>query len=91
MHNLYLGTAKHMMKNVWLNDKNEFLSDEDFERIQELVDSMTVPQDIGCIPGKIACSFSGLYSRSVEKLDRNGVITMPLSLKTKGSIVLVDH
>ena len=68
-HNLYLGTAKHMMKNVWLNDKNEFLSDEDFERIQELVDSMTVPQDIGCIPGKIACSFSGLYSRSVEKLD----------------------
>lgn len=43
MHNLYLGTAKHMMKNVWLNDKNEFLSDEDFERIQELVDSMTVP------------------------------------------------
>lgn len=33
MHNLYLGTAKHMMK-------NEFLSDEDFERIQELADSM---------------------------------------------------
>ena len=69
MHNLYLGTDKHMMKNVWLNDKNEFLSDEDFERIQELVDSMTVPQDIGRIPGKIACSFSSFYSRSVEKLD----------------------
>ena len=59
MHNLYLGTAKHMVKNVRLKDKNEFLSDEDFERIQELVDSMTVPQDIGRIPGKIACSFSG--------------------------------
>ena len=58
--NLYLGTDKHMMKNVWLNDKNEFLSDEDFERIQELVDSMTVPQDIGRIPGKIVCSFSSL-------------------------------
>lgn len=43
MHNLYLGTAKHMMKNVWLNENNEFLSDEDFQRIQELVDSMTVP------------------------------------------------
>ena len=69
MHNLYLGTDKHMMKNVWLNDKNEFLSDEDFERIQELVDSMTVPQDIERIPGKIACSFSSFYSRSVEKLD----------------------
>ncbi|XP_068716184.1 uncharacterized protein [Montipora foliosa] len=59
MHNLYLGTAKHMMKNVWLNEKNDFISDEDFQRIQELVDSMTVPQDIGCIPGKISCSFSG--------------------------------
>ena len=59
MHNLYLGTAKHMMKNVWLKERNEFISDEDFERIQELVDSMTVPQDIGRIPGKISCSFSG--------------------------------
>ena len=59
MHNLYLGTAKHMMKNVWLNENNDFISDEDFQRIQELVDSMTVPQDIGRIPGKISCSFSG--------------------------------
>lgn len=47
MHNLYLGSAKHIMKNVWLNEKNDFISDEDFQRIQELVDSMTVPQDIG--------------------------------------------
>ena len=59
MHNLYLGTAKHIMKNVWLNEKNDFISDEDFQRIQELVDGMTVPQDIGRIPGKIANSFSG--------------------------------
>ena len=50
MHNLYLGTAKHMMKNVWLNEKSDFISDEDFQRIQQLVDSMTVPQDIGRIP-----------------------------------------
>lgn len=57
MHNLYLGTAKHIMKNVWLNEKNDFISDEDFQRIQELVDGMTVPQDIGRIPGKIANSF----------------------------------
>lgn len=59
MHNLYLGTAKHMMKNVWLDEKNDFIDDDDFQRIQELVDSMTVPQDIGRIPGKISCSFSG--------------------------------
>lgn len=59
MHNLYLGTAKHMMKNVWLKERNDFISDEDFEGIQELADSMTVPQDIGRIPGEISCSFSG--------------------------------
>ena len=47
MHNLYLGTAKHMMKNLWLNEK-------DFQRIQDMVESMTVPQDIGRIPGKIS-------------------------------------
>jgi len=35
------------------------MSDEDFQRIQELVDLMTVPQDIGRIPRKISCSFSG--------------------------------
>ena len=43
-----------MMKNVWLNEKSDFISDEDFQRIQQLVDSMTVPQDIGRIPGKIS-------------------------------------
>ena len=64
MHNLYLGTAKHMMKNVWLTERNDFISDEDFERIQELVDSMTVPQDIGRIPGKISCSFQDLLQTS---------------------------
>ena len=58
MHNLYLGTAKLMMKNVQLNEKNDLISDEVFQRIQELVDSMTVPQDIGCILRRISCSFS---------------------------------
>ena len=51
MHNLYLGAAKHMMKNVWLNEKSDFISDEDFQSIQEVVDSMTVPQDIGRFSG----------------------------------------
>ena len=42
-----------------MNEKNGFLSDEHFQRIQELVDFITVPQDIGRIPGKILSSFSG--------------------------------
>ena len=61
MHNLYLGTAKHMMKNVWLDEKNDFIDDDDFQRIQELVDSMTVPQDIGRIPGINLMQFFRIY------------------------------
>ena len=64
MHNLYLGTAKHMMKNLWLKERNDFISDEDFERIQELVDSMTVLQDIGRIPGKFLAAFQDLLQTS---------------------------
>ena len=55
--------------NMWLNEKNEFLRDEDFQRIKELVDSMTVPQDIGRIPGKISSKFLRIHSRSMEKLE----------------------
>jgi len=59
MHNLYLGTAKHMMKNVWLNEESPLINSEDFKKMQETVDSMITPQDIGRIPGKIEHSFGG--------------------------------
>ena len=29
MHNPYLGTANHKVENVWLNEKNDFINDED--------------------------------------------------------------
>ena len=57
MHNLYLGTAKHMMKDVWLNEEAPLINSADFEKMQEMVDSMVTPQDIGRIPGKIANCF----------------------------------
>ena len=59
MHNLYLGTAKHLMKDVWLNEQSPILLSADFDKIQEIVDSMMTPQDIGRIPGKIANNFGG--------------------------------
>ena len=51
MHNLLLGTAKHMIS-VWISlgiiEKNH-LSD-----IQDTVDRFKTPSDIGRIPAKIA-------------------------------------
>ncbi len=47
MYNL-LGTAKHMLS-VWT----------DFNDIQSEVDSFSTPEDVGCIPTKIASGFSG--------------------------------
>jgi hypothetical protein len=58
MHNLYLGTAKHMFKNIWCGE-TPLLSTRNLETIQERVDNMITPQDIGRIPGKITTNFSG--------------------------------
>lgn len=56
MHNLYLGSAKHVLKAIW-NDK-QILSSDDFETIQRRVDQCSVPADIGRIPFKILSEFS---------------------------------
>ena len=56
MHNLLLGTAKHMLS-VWTDVG--LLSPVHFKEIQTKVDSFVTPQDIGRIPSKIASGFSG--------------------------------
>ena len=56
MHNLFLGTAKHILKSVWINQKT--LSPEDFDIIQSRIDKIKVPSDMGRIPYKIASGFS---------------------------------
>ena len=61
MHNLFLGTAKHMMKNIWLKNNDgtgTLLSNSDLIKIQERVDSCIVPGLMGRIPRKIAANFS---------------------------------
>ena len=56
MHNLLLGTAKHMVA-VWKT--LGVLTDKDLIEIQRKVDSFTTPNDLGRIPSKIASNFSG--------------------------------
>ena len=56
MHSLFLGTGKHMIT-VWENQG--YLPRKEFESIQEFINSMTVPLEIGRIPLKIASGFSG--------------------------------
>ena len=60
MHNLFLGTAKHMVKNIWLPKK--ILKTAEMKSIQELIDKMKVPSNIGRIPNKIATSFGSFTS-----------------------------
>lgn len=55
MHNLLLGTAKHVI-NLWI--KKEIICDKQFEDIQKCVDSFSLPNDIGRIPYKISSGIS---------------------------------
>lgn len=56
MHNLFLGTAKRIMK-IWT--QNDLITKEDMKVIQSRADSIRVPSDVGRVPRKIASSFSG--------------------------------
>ena len=56
MHNLYLGSSKHMME-IW-TDKG-MLNKNQFTIIEETVSKIITPQDVGRIPLKIASGFSG--------------------------------
>ena len=49
-----------MMKNVWLPSK--ILKQNDLKSIQELIDNMKVPSNMGRIPNKIASNFASFTS-----------------------------
>ena len=55
MHNLFLGTSKHVME-VW--QKENLITASDLVIIQERVNSMNPPPDIGRIPSKISSNFN---------------------------------
>lgn len=57
MHNLLLGTAKHMVS-VWKDEG--LLSKDHFENMQETIDNLLVPANLGRIPHKIHSQASSL-------------------------------
>lgn len=56
MHNLLLGTAKHIL-NLWI--KRDILTAREFQVIQERSEQILIPRDVGRIPLKIGSGFSG--------------------------------
>ena len=56
MHNLLLGTSKHMLE-VWV--KLELVTKNSFDTIEKSASLLSCPNDIGRLPLKIGSSFSG--------------------------------
>lgn len=65
MHNLFLGTGKQLIR-VW-QEKGVLLENQ-FSKIQQLVDRVEVPSDLGRIPRKIASKFSGFTADQMKNL-----------------------
>ena len=59
MHNLFLGTAKQIMKNVWIDSQNPLMSENDLEKIQAKMDDVKAPSSIRRMPRKIANGYGG--------------------------------
>ena len=57
MHNLFLGTAKYVMKQLWVEKGT--LSLDQLKLIQKRVDNCKALAGIGRIPRKIATTFGG--------------------------------
>jgi len=57
MHDLFLGTAKHVLKDIWL--ARGLISTHQLEEIQARVDNVVVPPNVGRIPKKISSAFAG--------------------------------
>ena len=75
IHNLLLGTAKHVME-TWTN--HNILTTNKFKQIEERIKSIKTPKDVGRIPLKISSSFSGFTADQW----RNWTITFsPVALK----------
>lgn len=55
MHNLFLGVAKHFCKKIMIG--MNILKDEDFSVLQNCMDKILCPANIGRIPHKICSSF----------------------------------
>ena len=51
MHNLFLGTSKYVMHNIWI--AKGILSDDDINTIHQRLQNVQIPVDIGRLPSKV--------------------------------------
>ena len=72
MHNLFLGTAKHMF-DLWL--ERNILSQEHLTTIESLVNKFTLPSDVGHLPTSISSGYGGFTANQwrnwIKLLARN--------------------
>ena len=59
MHNLFTGTAKHVMRNIWLDSDKPLLDKNDLLQVQEKLDKVKVPASVGRMPKKIRNNYGG--------------------------------
>lgn len=57
MHNLLLGTARHVLKDIWI--KRDIITKSNLKAIQEKMDRMETPLDVGRMPCNIESAFAG--------------------------------
>ena len=57
MQNLYLGSAKHVLKRIWI--EQGLLNSKSLDVVQDRIDSILPPPYLGKFPHKIASGCSG--------------------------------
>lgn len=87
LHNLYLDTVKHVLKDVWLG--RGIVSHCSLELLQDKMDQIMSPQDIGRISQKIASNFEGFTGNQWTELYSLIVLRMFLqcNILNAGSIL----
>ena len=82
MHNLFLGTGKHVMK-VWV--EKGIITKRDFSKLEQVVAKILTPRSVGRIPNKIGSGFSGFTANQWKNWI---TIFSPVALK---EILPTDH
>ena len=82
MHNLFLGTAKRMLI-LWKD--HTILMPEHFNEIQNRMEAVQCPSDVGKLPQKFAGSFGSFNADQYKNW------TILFSIFALNGILLVDH
>ena len=66
MHNWFLGSAKYVMKNIWI--EIDILAKHNLTELQHNVDANIVPPDVARIPQKLDSAFSSLTADQLKTI-----------------------